>query len=205
MFVESAKLSTPEIYPLLVGGIVPRPIAWVSTRSDDGIDNLAPYSFFTVASCNPPVLSVTQVNPGDRADKDTLSNLLQNGECVVNVVSSDLAEVMNASCADYPSQISEFEAVGIETDKSHQVSPLSVKQAKVRYECRLREVISITDQPAGGKMMLLDVVGFYVNDDVYSDGMINSKKLDAVGKLGGNDYSKIQEQFALVRPVLDSE
>jgi flavin reductase (DIM6/NTAB) family NADH-FMN oxidoreductase RutF len=83
------------------------------------------------------------------------------------------------------------------------VNPLSVKQAKVRYECRLREVVTISEQPAGGKMMLLDVVGFYVDDDIYANGMIDSKGLNAVGKLGGNDYSTIQDQFALQRPVLN--
>ncbi|WP_373018560.1 flavin reductase family protein [Thiomicrorhabdus sp.] len=203
MFIESSQLSTQQIYPLLVGGVVPRPIAWISTRSEEGVDNLAPYSFFTVVSCNPPVLCVTQVNPGDRHDKDTLVNLKQTSECVVNVVSAELAEMMNASCADYPQQISEFEAVGIEPIESHHVNPLSVKQAKVRYECRLREVVTISEQPAGGKMMLLDVVGFYVDDDIYANGMIDSKGLNAVGKLGGNDYSTIQDQFALQRPVLN--
>ena len=95
MIFDVAKLESQEKYRLLNGGITPRPIAWISTRSRDNIDNLAPYSFFTVASCNPPVLLYTQVTQRSGIDKDTLQNLIETGECVVNIVNSALLEKMN--------------------------------------------------------------------------------------------------------------
>lgn len=191
-----------NIYSQLVGGITPRPIAWVSTVSSDGVANLAPYSFFTVASVNPPVLSVTQVNPSDNKNKDTLNNLLATKECVINVVSHELVEQMNQSCGNYPSQVSEFAAVQIASTPSQYVKPLSVAAAKVRYECQLREVITISKQPAGGQMMLLDVVGVYIDDSVLVDGYIDPAALQSVGKMGGNDFATTQQLFSLARPQL---
>ncbi|MFU2508045.1 flavin reductase family protein [Pseudoalteromonas sp. ASV78] len=189
-------------YSKLVGGITPRPIAWISTLSADGVANIAPYSFFTVASVNPPVLSVTQVNPSDNKNKDTLNNLLATQECVINVVSHELVEQMNQSCASFPSQVSEFAAVSIAATASKLVKPLSVAAAKVRYECRLREVITISAQPAGGQMMLLDIVGVYIDDSVLVDGYIDSALLNTVGKMGGNDFATTQALFSLARPEL---
>jgi flavin reductase (DIM6/NTAB) family NADH-FMN oxidoreductase RutF len=166
------------------------------------VANIAPYSFFTVASCNPPVLSVTQVNPRDKANKDTLSNLLATKQCVVNIVSHDLVEQMNQSCANYPRNISEFDAVNITKVNSQLVAVPSVADAKVRYECTLREVITISDEPSGGKMMLLDVLGICINDEVLINGYIDPARLDAVGKMGGDYFSTSKDKFVLKRPQL---
>lgn len=203
MFVDLTQPhEKPSIYSLLVGGITPRPIAWVSTVSADGVDNIAPYSFFTVASVNPPVLSVTQVNPRDKQNKDTLTNLLANKECVVNIVSEQQVEKMNQSCANYLSSISEFVAANIESTVSQTVKPLSVASSKIRYECTLREVISISEQPAGGQMMLLDVVGVYIDDTVLMNGYIDPGALKSVGKLGGDEFTKTTDIFSIKRPTL---
>jgi flavin reductase (DIM6/NTAB) family NADH-FMN oxidoreductase RutF len=187
---------------LMVGSITPRPIAWISTLSDTGVLNLAPYSFFTVASCNPPVLTVTQVNPRDRAAKDTLTNLRATKECVVNIVSEELAELMNASCGDYAPDISEFAVLDIESAPSQQVNVAGVKAAKVRFECTLRDVVSISSLPMGGHMMLLDVVNIFVNESVLVEGQIAPHLLNTIGKLGGNLYSTTHERFEMARPVL---
>ena len=201
MFLESDQLTTPEIYKLLTGGILPRPIAWVSSKDENGVTNLAPYSFFTVASCNPPVLSLTYINSPDKRMKDTLLNLQITGECVVNVVSADQAEQMNQSCANYPPEVSEFDAVGVETVPSHKVAIVGVKASKVRYECRLREVINVSDLPMGGTLTLLDVVAIYVDDAVYQNDQINAELLNVIGKLGGNDYATTEDQFTIDRPA----
>lgn len=202
MYFDARKIAPQACYQLLVGSIIPRPIAWISTLSADGIPNLAPYSFFTVASCNPPVLSVTQVTPRNRAAKDTLANLRESGECVVNIVSAALADAMNATCADYPPEVDEFRAVGIERAPSQSVAPEGVKAAQVRFECRLRSVIEVSPVPSGGTIMLLDVVGIYVNDSVMHGQQIAPDLLDAVGKLGGDAYSTTRDRFELARPVL---
>lgn len=191
-----------NIYSQLVGGITPRPIAWVSTVSADGVANIAPYSFFTVASVNPPVLSVTQVNPRDKQNKDTLTNLIANKECVVNIVSEHQVEQMNQSCANYPPSVSEFDAANIESVASHNVKALSVKSAKVRYECTLRDVLTISKQPSGGQIMLLDVVGVYIDDSILTNGNIDQDGLSIIGKMGGDYYTKTTDLFSLKRPLI---
>lgn len=202
MYFNPAEIDARHCYQLLVGAIIPRPIAWISTINAHDMSNLAPYSFFTVASCNPPVLCVTQVNPRNRPEKDTLANLRATGECVVNIVSQDQAEAMNASCGDYPPGVSEFAAVGIATVSSHNVKPPGVLAAKVRFECRLREVIVISPEPMGGSMMLLDVVAIFVDDAISHHGSIDPALLQAIGKLGGNGYCTTGERFELERPVI---
>jgi flavin reductase (DIM6/NTAB) family NADH-FMN oxidoreductase RutF len=187
-------------YRLLNGGVTPRPIAWISTRSKDGVDNLAPYSFFTVASCNPPVLLYTQVTQRSGIDKDTLQNLLATKECVVNIVNSALLEKMNITSASLDSEHSEYELADIEHIASCNVTPLSVKQSPIRYECSLREVISLGDLPSGGTVVMLDVLSVYVRDDLYCDGNIQQQLIDSVGKMGGDGYSLTSHLVSLDRP-----
>ena len=201
-----APLAPRHVYQLLVGGIVPRPIAWISTRSAAGIANLAPYSFFNVASVNPPVLCVTQVNPPNaseaRPHKDTLSNLLETRECVVQIAASSQLQVLNTSAGLYPPDVDEFELAGLQPVPSQLVDVPAVADAPVRYECRLREVLPISTLPMGGTMMLLDVIGIEVHDSVASEQGIDPTKHDALGKLGGDGYSITREQQYLARPVV---
>ncbi len=202
MNFDPHQITPQECYQLLTHSVIPRPIAWVSTLSAEGILNLAPYSFFTVASCNPPVLLVTQVNPRQRTNKDTLTNLAATGECVVNIVSTANAAAMNTSCADYPANISEFAAAGIEPVASLKVKPAGVKASHVRFECTLREIIEVSPHPSGGSMMLLDVVNIFVAKEVMQHKQIDATLLDALGKLGGDSYSTTRDGFRLERPVL---
>jgi flavin reductase (DIM6/NTAB) family NADH-FMN oxidoreductase RutF len=202
MNVDPSCIETNQCYKLMVASITPRPIAWISSLSSIGVLNLAPYSFFTVASCNPPVLAVTQVNPRDRAAKDTLTNVRATGECVVNIVSEDQAAIMNASCATYPPEVSEFSALGIASEPSHRVSVAGVKAANVRFECRLREVLAISSLTMGGHMMLLDVINIFVNESMLIDGQIAANLLNTIGKLGGDSYTTTHERFEMARPEL---
>ncbi|MBJ7550083.1 flavin reductase family protein [Marinomonas ostreistagni] len=200
MNIATDELPTPDIYKLLVGGITPRPIAWISTRSDQGVDNIAPYSFFSVASVNPPILSYTQVNPQTGSDKDTLTNLLATQECVVHIVNSETMQKMNLSCAGLSPDQSEFEFADIASEPSQRVAPLSVSDSPVRYECRLREVIRMGDQPGTGSLVLLDVVSVFIADHLYQDGKVNQQALDSVGKMGGDFYSFTKTLESLARP-----
>ncbi|MET3133747.1 flavin reductase (DIM6/NTAB) family NADH-FMN oxidoreductase RutF [Oxalobacteraceae bacterium GrIS 1.11] len=205
MYFDPLQIDAQSCYHLLVGAVVPRPIAWISTIGADGVANLAPYSFFTVASCAPPVLCVTEVKPRHRPAKDTLSNLRSGSDCVVNIVSAALAETMNATCADYAPQVSEFAALGVAAAASLHVRAAGVAAALVRFECTLRDIVTISPLPTGGTLMLLDVVAIYVNEHVMVDGKISPARLDAIGKLGGDWYSNTRERFALPRPTLASE
>jgi len=200
MIFDVSELENQQKYRLLTGGITPRPIAWISTRSAEGIDNLAPYSFFTVASCNPPVLLYTQVIQRSGIDKDTLKNLMATGECVVNIVNSDLLEKMNKTSASIDFDQSEFDFADIESCASHIVAPLSVKDSPVRYECTLRDTISMGDLPTGGTVILLDVKSIYVRDGLYEDGVISQQLVDSVGKMGGDTFSLTTSNIELTRP-----
>lgn len=200
MIFDIEELESQDKYRLLNGGVTPRPIAWISTRSRDDVDNLAPYSFFTVASCNPPVLLYTQVTQRNGINKDTLQNLLETGKCVVNIVNSALLESMNQTSASIDSNESEFDFAGIESCASVKVKPRSVKDAPVRYECTLREVIPVSDLPTGGTVILLDVKCIYVRDDLYQNGVIDQQRIDSVGKMGGDYFSLTTENVELTRP-----
>ena len=200
MNFDISELEIQEKYRLLNGGVTPRPIAWISTRSKDGVDNLAPYSFFTVASCNPPVLLYTQVTQRSGIDKDTLQNLKETNECVVNIVNTNLLEKMNVTSASIKIDQSEFDLAEVEHSTSYKVTPSSVKESPIRYECSLREVIVLGDLPAGGTIVLLDVKSVYVRDDLYIDGAINQQLIDSVGKMGGDGYSPTSKYVELNRP-----
>ena len=200
MNFDMSELGTQEKYRLLNGGVTPRPIAWVSTRSKAGVDNLAPYSFFTVASCNPPVLLYTQVTQRSGIDKDTLKNLVETGECVINIVDSHLLEKMNTTSASISIEQSEFDYADVEQSKSHKVNPPSVKHSPIRYECTLREIINLGDLPTGGKIVLLDVKSVYVRDELYLDGLIDQNFIDSVGKMGGDGYCMTSKYVEIKRP-----
>ncbi|ESK56087.1 MAG: flavin reductase family protein [Acinetobacter sp.] len=200
MIFETSNLDANEIYRLLVGGITPRPIAWISTLSVDGVANIAPYSFFNVASCNPPILWYSQVNPKHGQDKDTLRNLIETKQCAVHIVNSQLLEKMNLSCALLAAEQSEFEFAQIESESSHTVAALAVKHAPIRYECHLREVIQLSSLPSGGTVVLLDVKSIYVDDHVWDGQMIDQQRLDSVGKMGGDFYSLSTDLHKLSRP-----
>ncbi|MEW6997388.1 flavin reductase family protein [Colwelliaceae bacterium BS250] len=200
MNFDTADIEIQQKYRLLNGGVTPRPIAWISTRSKAGVDNLAPYSFFTVASCNPPVLLYTQVTQRSGIDKDTLQNLKETGECVVNIVNSHLMEKMNLTSASVNIDESEFDLAKVEQSRSVKVSPFSVKESPIRYECTLREVIALSDLPAGGTLVLLDVKSIYVRDDLYSDNGINQELIDSIGKMGGDGFSLTSHYVELNRP-----
>ena len=200
MIFDFSTLNSQDKYRLLNGGVTPRPIAWISTRSRDNINNLAPYSFFTVASCNPPVLLYTQVTQRSGIDKDTLQNIIETGECVVNIVNSALLEKLNITSTSQAINESEFDLADVESCTSFNVTPWSVKDAPIRYECTLREIIPVSDLPTGGTIVLLDVKFVYVRDDLYSDGNINQNLIDSVGKMGGDIFSFTTNNVKLKRP-----
>ncbi|USA53031.1 flavin reductase family protein [Acinetobacter sp. C32I] len=200
MIFKTSDLDANEIYRLLVGGITPRPIAWISTLSADGVANIAPYSFFNVASCNPPILWYSQVNPRNGQDKDTIRNLIATKECVVHIANTALLEKMNLSCALLPPEQSEFDFAEIESEPSHAVAALAVKHAPVRYECHLREVIQLSSLPSGGTVALLDVKSIYVDDRLWDGQMIDQQQLQSVGKMGGDFYSLTMDLRKLSRP-----
>ncbi|MBQ4833128.1 flavin reductase family protein [Pseudoalteromonas sp. MMG010] len=200
MFIDLTDDPKLNAYSYFVNSVTPRPIAWVSTVSEKGITNIAPYSFFTVASCLPAILSVTHINPRDKPAKDTLINLMATKECVVNIVSQSFVEKMNASSANFPTSVSEFSALDIEPVASTLVKAPGALSALVRYECELKDVISFGDEPGSGKMLLLNVKGIFVNDEILKNNVIAPNQLATVGKMGGDYFSTTKDLFSIKRP-----
>ncbi len=194
MILDPRDLGPRDAYKFLIGSVVPRPIAWVSTVSEDGTNNLAPFSFFTVASRNPPTLAVS-IGPrtDDQApEKDTLGNIRTTGEFVINVVSVPLANAMHESSLNHAPESDEFEAAGLTVAISEAVIPPRVAEAAVSFECVLDRVIEIGDD----HLVLGRAVRFHIRDELYRDGRIDLEALDPLGRLAGN-YTRLGGIFDL--------
>lgn len=202
MNFDTTELTPQNNYRLLTGGITPRPIAWISTCSASNIHNIAPYSFFSVASCNPPVLSFTEVKSSDKKNKGTLSNLRETGECVVNIVTETLLEKMNQTSANVELGQSKFDMANIEHCPSHRVKPYSVKLSPIRYECTLREVIEVSNAPTGGTIVLLDVKSIFIQNALYNQEQNNVEHalVESVGKMGGDYFTLTNNKVEIKRP-----
>jgi flavin reductase (DIM6/NTAB) family NADH-FMN oxidoreductase RutF len=207
--LDPAQIAPNEIYKLMIGMIVPRPIAFVSTVDAAGIRNLAPFSYFTACSSNPPVVCFcTAVRTGPRPYKDTLLNVEATGEFVVNIVSEDIAAQMNLTSADVPPEIDEFELSGLTPIASDLVKPPRVAESKVQMECRLHQIVRVGDQPGGGILVLGEVLRFHVLESLFNDKMgdqnggykIDPDKLNAVGRMGGPVYTRTLDRFEMQRP-----
>ena len=201
MTVDPCAANHADIYKLLIGAIVPRPIALVSSLSPDGIRNLAPFSFFTCASSNPPVICfcpTRRQTPDPR--KDTLRNISLTREFVVNVVSEDFAEKMNATSGDYPPGVDEFEVSGLTPIASELVKPARVAESRVHFECKLYLAIELSALPGGGNLVLGEVLRIHVADDLVENFKIDADKLAAVGRMGGASYARTRDRFDLIRP-----
>ncbi|MCC7104248.1 MAG: flavin reductase family protein [Chloroflexi bacterium] len=199
MIIETSALSPLDSYKLIAGAVVPRPIAWVSTIGPTGVLNLAPFSFFNAASSQPPIVMFC-VSRGEGL-KDTGANIRALGEFVVNIVDMDLAEQMNVTAGDYPSEMSEFEVAGLTPAPSHLVRPPRVAAAPIALECVLHRTVDLGDPGHEYDVFFGRVVCFQVRDDLYDRGRIDQERLRPLGRLVGSLYSAPGEMFAMERPT----
>ncbi len=190
-----------NLYKLLIGAVVPRPIALVSSLSADGIPNLAPFSFFTVASANPPVICFAPMFRGaDGSSKDTLQNIRDTKEFVVNIVSEDFGPRMNLTAGEYPPQVNEFEVSGLTPLASEAVGAFRVAESRVQMECRLKEIVEVSSLPLGGSLVLGEIVRMHIADEIVTDYRIDPDKLAAIGRMGGPTYSRTRDRYEMERP-----
>jgi len=185
----------------MIGVIVPRPIALVSTVSGEGQFNLAPFSFFNAICSNPPMICFsTGIRARPEPWKDTLRNIDRTKEFVANVVSEEIAEPMNLTSGDYPPEVDEFRVAGLTPVPSDLVRPPRVKESPVQMECKLHFFIDISALPGGGSIVLGEVVRFHVDDAVVDGFKVDPDKLGAIGRMGGTSYTRTRDRLDMIRP-----
>jgi flavin reductase (DIM6/NTAB) family NADH-FMN oxidoreductase RutF len=201
MVVDFAALKPRDIYAWMTSTIMPRPIAWVSTISPDGRTNLAPFSFFQGVTSHPPTLMFVPVNGRDGAKKDTVRNIELVPEFVVNLVSFALAEKMNATAALLPYGESEFEAFGIEAAASTRVRPPRVASAPAAFECTLHSIVPVGEGPLAANVIFGNIHLVHVSDSALGpDGKPDPARLDLIGRMGGESYTRTGGLFTVRRP-----
>jgi len=205
--IDPASLTSLDRYKILVGAVVPRPIAWVSTRSPAGIDNLAPYSFFNAVGCDPMLLLFCPANKPDGSEKDSLRNAKPinqggSGEFVVNIVSYALAQAMNTTAASLPYETSEFEHAHIATAPCAKVRCARVALAPVSFECITHEIIRTNGTaPNAGNIVIGKVVNVWLAPGIATEQLhLDPATLDAIGRLGGSTYCTSRDRFDITRP-----
>ncbi len=192
-------------YKLLIGSVLPRPIAFVSTISESGVLNLAPFSFFTAISANPPIICFApMLRFGDAKPKDTLVNIQATGEFVVNVVTEDIIEAMNEAAPEFPEEVNEFEKAGLTPEASLNVRSPRVQESPVNLECKLLKVEHYGHREAGGGSLVIgEVLTFNVREDLLRNGKIDTALLKPVARLAGPEYTTIAGRFSLKRKTLE--
>lgn len=205
MEIDPATLAQPDRYKVLIGAIVPRPIAWVSTIGPDGRANLAPFSFFNGVSSEPMALLFCPANNGAGEPKDTLRNILASsrdgsgvgGEFVVNVTPHTLGNQMAASAEELPYGESEFEFVGVTPSASRTVAPPRVAESPACFECQALQVIRLAPGvPGGGNIVIGRVRWVHVHDECINDRLhIDPARLDALGRMAGLTYCTTRDRL----------
>ena len=199
MVIDLSALEARHAHDILTGCMIPRPIAWVSTVNADGKANLAPFSFFTGVSWSPPVVAFSAVNRADGSMKDTVVNIRQTKEFVIHIVSADLLKTMEETAKPIPYGEDAACVHGIHLLPSQAVKPYRIQEAKVALECKLEQIVTVSEGANAGNLILGRVQLLHVKDDLLLDGReVDWHGLDALGRLSGNRY-------CTVRSVIESE
>jgi len=201
--VDPEKSTLKEVHNLLLGGVAPRPVALVSTISRDGINNVAPFSFFNAFGANPPYIAFSPAFSGrDGSAKDTYNNVKQIPECVVQVVTYDLVHKVSLSSTSYPPDVDEFVKSGFTAMDSDIVQPKRVKESPFQMECKVEQIIALGAKNASGNLVICRVVKFHVSDHLFKDGRIDPQLIDLVGRNSANYYTRASGDaiFEVIKP-----
>lgn len=190
--VNPSELPVPKLHQYLLGSVGPRPIALASTVDVDGNPNLSPFSFFNVFSANPPILIFSPARRGrNNTTKDTYHNCKNTGEVVINVVSYDMVQQVSLASCEYPTGVNEFTKSGLTPVESELIKPFRVKESPVQIECIVRDVVELGDQGGAGNLVICEVVRMHIKEEILAeDGMIDQDKIDLVGRLGRDWYTR---------------
>jgi flavin reductase (DIM6/NTAB) family NADH-FMN oxidoreductase RutF len=207
--IDPANCQPRQVYKLMTGIIVPRPVALVSTLDSNGVHNLAPFSFFTGVGSNPPSVlfcpvvrtpSATASESEPDLRKDTLRNVEETGEFVVNVVSEAIAAAANASAAEVPPEVDEFVLSGLTPQPSQLVRPPRVAESPAQMECKLLQVIYTSHTPGAGVIVLGEIVRFHLRRNLVQNFRVDPAGLDAVGRMAGDTWARTRDRLELIRP-----
>ena len=200
--IKTKDINLKDCYHLMISGISPRPIAFVSSQSKDGRDNLAPFSYFNAFGSNPPIIGFSPANSGRTGKKkDTLLNIIDTKEFAVSIVDYNMVEQVSLSSCEYDSDIDEFVKSGFEKKESNLIKPPSVKNSPFIMECKLYNIIELGGKPGSGNLILGEIINFHVKESILDDGKINPMKLDAISRLGYNYYSRSRDGlFEIFKP-----
>ena len=202
--IDPTTIPQPELYSILSTAVAPRPICFASTVDAEGKVNLSPYSFFNVFSSNPPVMVFSPTRSGrDNSLKHTHQNVVEVPEVVINVVNHKMAEQMSLSSTAYDKGVNEFVKAGFTEVASVKVKPPRVGEAPVSFECTVLEVVEIAQRPGAGNLVIAQVDMIHINDEYLTDDVLDTEKLDLVGRMGGNWYIRaIKESlFEIPKPI----
>jgi flavin reductase (DIM6/NTAB) family NADH-FMN oxidoreductase RutF len=207
MIVSPSDLPHNELYGLLLNSVAPRPIAWVSTASSSGQLNLAPFSFFNVVCVNPPLLAFApglrrpkEPDVGRGEAKDTLRNIRETREFVVNIVTYELREAMNLTSGEYDASVNELELAKLTPQPSEIVRPPRVAESPVSFECRLHQILDFSPAPTSGSLVIGQIVSIHMSDAHLKDGKLDRNSLDLIGRMGGLQYTRTTQRFEMARP-----
>ncbi|WP_396157457.1 flavin reductase family protein [Flavobacterium sp.] len=200
MQFDPNELELIAVYKLLTGSVIPRPIGWVSSISEDGINNLAPFSYFNAVGDDPPHL-VFSTGIGNHTNKDTLNNVLATKQFVVNMVTEDLVEQMNTTAQAVHSDVDEFELAGVTPILSKKIKPMRVKESPISFECELTHHYFLEGHKDGGACVIIGrIVMMHFDDAMISDNhKINLENYKPISRLAGSNYAKIGELFSVKR------
>jgi flavin reductase (DIM6/NTAB) family NADH-FMN oxidoreductase RutF len=202
MTLDFTQLPPRDAYNWMINAITPRPIAWVSTISVSGKTNLAPFSFFQGVCASPPTLIFVGANDRTGKKKDSVINVGEVPEFVVNVVPYSLRESMNLTSAPLPHGESEFEEFDIATAPSQTIRPPRVANAPVAFECKLDRIVELGGGPLGSSVVFGTILCMHVDESVLNaGGTIDPVKLDTIGRMGGDFYTRTTELFTIKRPT----
>jgi flavin reductase (DIM6/NTAB) family NADH-FMN oxidoreductase RutF len=201
VYLDTREISSRDAYRLLIGSVVPRPIGWVTTISADGVGNLAPFSFFMAATGSPPtVVLSTSFREGE--PKDTLRNVMEVPEFVLNVVSESVGEAMNATSEEFPSDIDELVTAGLTPVTSTQVRPVRVAEAPINMECKVVHLVPVGHETSGSTLIIGEVLAWHLHEDVFDAERMRIRLdvLRALGRMAGDGYCRTRDQFEMIRP-----
>lgn len=200
---DPKKIATKDLHQHLLGAVAPRPIAFASTVDKNGIPNIAPYSFFNAFSSNPPILVFSSNRRvSDNTTKDTLHNIQETGEVVINVVNYAIVRQMAVASIQFDTGISEFVKSGLTPIPSEEVKPFRIKESPAQLECKVREIVTLGETGGAGHLIICEVVKLHFHDDVIENGRINPHKMDLMGRMGRAYY--VRASGAAIHTIIQS-